>query len=93
MRTEIVKIVNALYKHNHEVACKYAEKLKENYHKLDWKDEDRFFIKRILNIFYDDGEFSSNVIICDKNRPQLNNAIKKAQLLIKEEETRHHKNS
>lgn len=56
MKTQILKIIKALYCQNHFVAQNYAAKMRDNYLSGKILESDKSLAKRILNIFYETEE-------------------------------------
>ncbi len=52
MRTEIVKIIEGFLNEDTDKVESFVEVLEKNYQKLDFNNQDRIFIKRILHLFY-----------------------------------------
>lgn len=74
MRTEIIKIIEALKEKDLSKLETYISKLEESYHKMevqaeglpgDIAKEDRLFTKRVLNIFHPDDSFKSYEAVLD----------------------------
>jgi hypothetical protein len=65
MKTEIVKIIEAMNSNSSLKKMRYVEKLRENYHKYYENDiHQKGFIKRILNIFYPNDERYKQTYAC-----------------------------
>jgi len=67
MRTEVVKIIEALNEHNAGKLASFTMKLYENYINNKIVEKDRTFAKRILKIFYpNDEKFQSSPVVLDQ---------------------------